>query len=387
MAGYLKNIAAIILGFVLSILVLLVLDRLFVLNLEFMLKHSSVTTLSPTLQNLQISASEILQKSVLDSYSKIPKINPLRSYQLEYPKFQEKTDNAIKKIHAVLKTKENDTIYDVKYTTDLLGRRQTPRPVNKKSDTSVVFIGCSFTYGEGLNDDQTYPYFVGKLLSSDINVFNLGIRGAGPNDILFDLEQRHPDFFDIPAKKIILVYGFISNHLERISCSYRCYGSQNWLLEKPKYIMENGQAVWAGNFKDDYSNPLIGSILRLFYFTTKAEVPLNLTTVESKENIILYYKILEKIHKKLNKKYEIVANYSVYLNMFSNAQSLINKMEEANATNLFKPIIIPYPELAAKTDFNSFFIPIDRHASSFSNEVTAMGTYLRLKKDLPFLIH
>jgi len=51
-----------------------------------------------------------------------------------------------------------------------------------KKDYDSVCLGCSFTYGTGLENDQTWPHLLGKQTNSQ--VANLGTPGAGIDSIL-----------------------------------------------------------------------------------------------------------------------------------------------------------------------------------------------------------
>jgi hypothetical protein len=77
-------------------------------------------------------------------------------------------------------------IYNIKYSIGDDGFRITPG--NKLgASRRVNFLGCSFTYGEGLNDDETLPYFVVQAMR-DVSVKNLGFHGWGVHQALRILE-------------------------------------------------------------------------------------------------------------------------------------------------------------------------------------------------------
>jgi len=49
-------------------------------------------------------------------------------------------------------------------------------------DNYILFAGCSHTFGEALNIEETYPYITSQLLNCDY--YNLGLPATGP-DIMF----------------------------------------------------------------------------------------------------------------------------------------------------------------------------------------------------------
>ena len=59
----------------------------------------------------------------------------------------------------------SDRIYDVTYTIDSHGLRKTPGiTASAAARSAFLFFGGSFTFGEGLNDDETLPYQFAKEL-------------------------------------------------------------------------------------------------------------------------------------------------------------------------------------------------------------------------------
>ena len=82
---------------------------------------------------------------------------------------------------------------------------------NEKSKDSYIFLGCSFTFGDGLNDDETLPYFFSKVYNFKQNIINYGISGKSFNsalsilktDLLENIKYKH--FF----------YSLINYHINR----------------------------------------------------------------------------------------------------------------------------------------------------------------------------
>ena len=53
-------------------------------------------------------------------------------------------------------TLNHDVIYDVVYSTDQHGLRVTP-PNDNPAAKPILFFGCSYAFGEGVNDDESSP--------------------------------------------------------------------------------------------------------------------------------------------------------------------------------------------------------------------------------------
>lgn len=105
-----------------------------------------------------------------------------------------------------------EVIYDVTYTVDEAGRRVTPGP-GGPFHRYCVFVGDSFTYGEGVKDEETLPAAYARL-HPGVHVYNYGFHGAGPFDVLARLETT--DFSaEVAETAGTVVYTFIDEHVLR----------------------------------------------------------------------------------------------------------------------------------------------------------------------------
>jgi hypothetical protein len=76
--------------------------------------------------------------------------------------------------------KTGAAIYSANYTIDSNLLRKT---LSCESGPTVVFFGCSFTFGEGLNDADTFPQAFADSANHKVRVLNLGFSGYGPHKI------------------------------------------------------------------------------------------------------------------------------------------------------------------------------------------------------------
>jgi hypothetical protein len=95
--------------------------------------------------------------------------------------------------------------------TDAMGNRVAD-PSFRLDPTAptVVFAGCSYTFGHGLPFEET---FAGRLASTPgfpYQVINLGVQGYGTDQSLLSLEQVLPK---INAK--VVIYTFLLDHVKR----------------------------------------------------------------------------------------------------------------------------------------------------------------------------
>lgn len=109
----------------------------------------------------------------------------------------------------------NDAInFEVEHT-PLKRRKTCNQPLKEKAD--VLFMGCSFTYGYGVNDNQTFT----SILQTSDTTFryeNLGVIGYGTVQSLLQLKQQ---IKSDSIKAVIL--NFSSFHLMRnnLGLNYR----------------------------------------------------------------------------------------------------------------------------------------------------------------------
>ena len=93
----------------------------------------------------------------------------------------------------------------------------------KNTKPSVILFGCSFTFGAGLNDDETFSYKLSKYTRR--NVYNRGIAGYGVQHMLYMLDNADKfrnisDFYNIStyaaSQPMYIIYTFIGDHIYRL---------------------------------------------------------------------------------------------------------------------------------------------------------------------------
>jgi hypothetical protein len=135
-------------------------------------------------------------------------------------------------------------LYDVSYTTDKYSRRITV-PKND-GEKALIFMGCSYTFGSGVNDDQTLPSQVAALMP-EYQVVNYGQDGIGAQHICELLRTKAIHTQGI-AKKAAVIYAFLHVHIRRaigVEPITRAFG-KNF----PWYLLEDGKLVRKGRFSD-----------------------------------------------------------------------------------------------------------------------------------------
>lgn len=129
--------------------------------------------------------------------------------------------------------KDGKVLYDVVYTIDAHGLRARPEG-HPSSDEAILFFGCSFTFGEGVNDDQTLPAYVESFDQRRRKALNFGFHGYGPHQMLTILEHglerpalegSHPGY---------AVYFALGDHIRRVA------GRTSWDNSSIHYMLTPG---------------------------------------------------------------------------------------------------------------------------------------------------
>ena len=145
--------------------------------------------------------------------------------------------------YSSIKLINSDTVYDVTYTIkDKL--RFTPSSISN-SKKQVLFLGCSQTFGEGLDDNQTLPHFFGTETNESFHIKNYGFHGYGPHNVhslvVNNILPNH-----ILKKETIAIYNFYWYHINRTASNLSGF--------EPWYEVENGMLYLKGTFNDRYNN-------------------------------------------------------------------------------------------------------------------------------------
>ena len=131
-------------------------------------------------------------------------------------------------------------LYDVVYTTDHFGLRVAPHDLRSArvdpNARRALFFGCSFTFGVGVNDNETIPFIFEKNSHGKYLAYNFGIPGGGPHQMLALLESEVPDHVLAGQKPVAAVYQALPCHIER--ASFKSYGLGSYANSGPRYFLD-----------------------------------------------------------------------------------------------------------------------------------------------------
>ncbi|MGA2227315.1 MAG: hypothetical protein ABSH41_23005 [Syntrophobacteraceae bacterium] len=134
-------------------------------------------------------------------------------------------------------------ISDTMYTIDSNGLRIAPPYRSDDLAGSVLFFGCSYTFGIGLKDDETLPYQVGVQSDGRYRTFNFAFVAYGPSQMLAAIETGRVSGV-VDTTPGYAYYIAIPHHV------WRAAGRVDWIHHQPRYVLEtDGTLHRAGYFE------------------------------------------------------------------------------------------------------------------------------------------
>jgi len=101
------------------------------------------------------------------------------------------------------------------------------------------------TFGLGVNDNETMPFYVGQY-ASRYRPYNYGVSGYGPHYMLAQL-QRSDLTKEIDENHGMAIYTFIDHHIDRAIGTMRVYNQ--WEEHAPFYTLDtHDRLVRKGDF-------------------------------------------------------------------------------------------------------------------------------------------
>lgn len=123
-------------------------------------------------------------------------------------------------------------LFDVKYSFNERNHRIMPA-ADDHPKADLLTFGCSFTFGYGLEDDQTWPYKLARLLGPSWKVENYAYNGFGVQQMLGLLEENLIEPPTAPVRQAIFLG--INDQVRR--------NSGLFYLDSITYRMEDGRLV------------------------------------------------------------------------------------------------------------------------------------------------
>ena len=212
------------------------------------------------------------------------------------------------KYRSIKTNRAGETIFDVNYTVDKQYRRKTVHP-RKQHSRRLLLSGCSYTFGVGLEDHETFASNLASMMP-DTEVVNLGLGGGSiARDLTWikNYPERAQLSKDLPTTAVSVI---IPTHLERIGCGVFCLKSWNrHFALGPRFVLEEGQLTSPGAFKDFF--PWSSKINFWSFFSILELLPqVPRIPSESMEDLVvaLYVEYKKQLQSKMNLAEFIVLN-------------------------------------------------------------------------------
>ena len=250
--------------------------------------------------------------------------------------------------------------YSVRYTTDKFGRRKAW----DTGDKNILFLGCSFTFGQGVENEQTFPYLVGQKLG--VRTYNAGIPGSSPSIILKSLRDKTIPG-EISGRETTVILTIIPEHLERITASIAYFRENSHTFHTHPYAyLEDGKIVLKDNFPDDTSFKK-----KLPFYLSRLNFPKALGIefpVSHEESYLLMAEILKEIERELRKNYPQIKNFMVSFFPTGNARVINRTLRDVFIKE--KLNVLDFTFLNGPTLFEEdFYLKYDGHPSPITYEL------------------
>jgi hypothetical protein len=135
-------------------------------------------------------------------------------------------------------------LFDVAYTSDANGLRVSPPRGEAPRTGTVLFFGCSYAFGHGLDDDRALPYQVETKSGGRCRTFNFGVGAYGPHQMLALVESGRVRRI-VASSPRYAIYEAIPHHVQRVA------GRTSWGKDGPQFHLDaDGTPRMYGHFDE-----------------------------------------------------------------------------------------------------------------------------------------
>lgn len=166
-----------------------------------------------------------------------------------------------RKLQQEKKSLDGRILSSVVYEIDSESRRVVPGS-SPDRESHIVFLGCSFTFGESLKGEETLP---GQLVKfqKKYHIYNYSFHGWGPGNILRLLNEPNT-LKDIPQKpRSKAIYVYIDSHLTRLAAPLSMYKQvPRWPETLPYYELDSHGNLYTDGMIADHRSflPLLTTL-------------------------------------------------------------------------------------------------------------------------------
>lgn len=160
-------------------------------------------------------------------------------------------------------------------------------PKNPTNKAPVAMVGCSYTYGLGLDDDDVPAAMIATKTGR--TVYNAGVNGGSPREILYILrnDNLRSKLFDDRTDIEYVIYTYISHHL------YRLYKDTRPYTYSPYFKVKNSELEY---YKPNF---FIANSYLYRKYTDLKYTEENLSTINGSHDLFFIY--MKEINKEIKK--------------------------------------------------------------------------------------
>jgi hypothetical protein len=259
--------------------------------------------------------------------------------------------------HTGTRTKDGEIIYNINYLTDANSLRITPLDTSKPRTKYAQFYGCSMTFGEGVQSNETIPFYFGKYESA-YRPYNFAYSGYGPHQMLARLETDNVKNI-VKENAGIGIYIYINDHVNRVLGTMTNYSYNGG--QAPYFHQVDHQLKHDGLFKERrkvvswiFELLLKSNILKLF----KIGYPFKIT----EQDYELTAEVMAEASRDYRKQFGNDNFYVIIYPTTIDSSLIINLLKQKgvkvlNYSKLFNPLEKGYA------------IPFDEHPTALANEI------------------
>jgi len=263
------------------------------------------------------------------------------------------------------KTWRDEVLFDMTCTIDSNRTRINPPPRDPNAP-AILFFGCSYTFGEGVNDEEAAPYRVAVKSDYAYKAFNFGVPGYGSHQMLAALEFGIVEDVIKNAEPEIIIYQGIDFHADR------CAGRAFWDLDGPWYERDDQEGVrHMGTFRDRHELTPIRNFFESLLEKSSTAVrllPLKSSYKVTPEDIDLMVRIIVKSRDISQTKFPKADFHVIFWDEYSRHAPVI--MQKIRDAGIPVHVVSEFaPEINARSDIYRF--SKDWHPNPKAHELIA----------------
>ncbi len=257
--------------------------------------------------------------------------------------------------------KTGKLIYDVSYSVDAYSRRITPIQNPENRSLHLLFFGCSYTYGEGLRENETLPFRAGEKALSFMP-YNYAYHGHGPSQMFRKLKSSTLSS-EVAQKEGSLIYVFMDEHIQRTAGFMRFIA--NWGENHPYYdLTPEGEILDKGTFASgEPLRVILYKVLNKSHLLNHfhADFPLRVTD----KHVLLTARLIEESAKLYRQQFPSGKFYLVLYPGSRDAERIKNAVKDKGV------IVMDYSNLFSSEDPRYYLDSEDRHPNALAIQTLA----------------